>query len=63
MFKAKPTYLKHETAAEFDPYGFLFQLGYRPRAKHRYVVLCFELKFEMRFDTESEAEAYFYSHL
>ena len=63
MFEVKPTYLKHETRADVDPLGFVFRLGYRPRAKHRYVVVCYELNFEMRFDTEFEAEAYFYSNL
>lgn len=63
MYEVKATLLKHETKAEFDPYGYIFRLGYRPRAKHRYVVVCYELDFEMRFDTETEAEAYFYSNL
>lgn len=63
MFETRATYLKYETKAALDPLGFIFRLGYRPRANHRYVVVCYELNFEMRFDTETEAEAYFYSNL
>lgn len=59
MFKTKATRLRHVTKSDFDSLGIFFQLGYRPRAKHRYVVVCYELDYEMRFDTRTEAEAYF----